>query len=268
LSNRSLYDLSFDDLAGSIYFAGHLFATAPEWASRPENDGLGFSQIDLIVRQRLSQKDVAVILNSASAFDFDDLSVRLQAPNFPAVVSKRKHLRSKNVSNKELLEAYPKLEVTIKRATYSWLVGETTDDPLIATLDLTAINRRPTTIQIETFKLVIKLWGIEHVGFARTEEHLWTKQMIDKQGTRHEMGRQLRNINMSAPVLAPKDKVISGGLQFDFDGISGSRREYREGLPTGNTFTLFLIDKNGEEHSSLGALGHENGGADLPQTCK
>ena len=73
-------------------------------------------------RQHLTEDDVTHILNGANAISFDFSKLKIRAANCDGAVSPQlidsHHL---NLTNKSLLTKYPKLEINILQAVYSFV---------------------------------------------------------------------------------------------------------------------------------------------------
>ncbi len=258
VDNRSLFDISFSDISGSISFAERELSISPTWQSRlPITQG-NVGMVSL--RQRLSKEDVVYILNGPPdnqeiGFDFGRLQIKVEGNHNlePALLP----VHRAPLTNKELLSAYPKLEIEIARVTYHWTedlrIGlHANDDVCYVTLFLNLRNRRDTPISIQTFKLALLVNNKEYVSFA--ENSVFLRRLVMQDGTEIGEGEHSQNLSQKPPLELIDDRPIDGSLQFIFKEL-----RYIESLTDGISldnapFTLFLIDKDRERHTQQGVL--------------
>jgi hypothetical protein len=262
VDNRSLFDVSFLELDGSIRFDQRELGIAPEWQSRiPITQG---NAGNVGIRQRLTKEDVVYILNGSSdketGFVFGGLKINIEGNH--GLTANFLQIHRMPLTNKELLAAYPKLGIEIVHFIYDWTQDTRTGEPChplhepcFVTLLIKIRNRRPTSIAIETFKLSLLVNGKALISFA--EDTVFARRIVNQEGIEYGEGSHSQNLNENTPIMLIEDKPIEGALQFIFRDL-----RYVESLTNGISlnnapFTLILIDKDGERHTQQGILPSE-----------
>jgi hypothetical protein len=205
------------------------------------------------VRQRLSREDVATILNRQAAFDCNDLSIRIQSPTFPAVVTKRKRLRPDvAISNIELREKYPPLTIKFKSAgfyPFSNLQEGLSEDSFI-TLEVEISNPRNHKIEIDMIRLSTSLaTEIPRIVSEPDQGDIYEDRVIGKNGDLKHRGKPLKNL--ASPFSIIGHCRVSGFLQFTLAGVN-------YGKLRGSVGSLTFTDKFGENHTGNCTLKNES----------
>jgi hypothetical protein len=260
VDNRSLYDISFDDLSGAVGFAGRELTEQPTWRDRlaitHHNAG------SVTVREGLTKGDVTKILNGlpSDKFDFAGLTIKVNGNH--DLQSTPLHVHHLEITNDLLLAVYPKLEIEITSAKFDWVdytrIGahpRPFDEPCFVTLFLTVRNQRRASIAVEVFKLILEIEGKEYMSFA--EDTVFEYRSVDALGGELGQGSHPNNLNTNTPLMLIEDKAVEGSLQFMFKDL-----RYIESLTNGievknARFTLLLIDKDQERHTAQGFLPAE-----------
>jgi hypothetical protein len=251
VDNRSVYDVNFAELNGSISFKDWQLTGALTWIERsaPTHGNVG----QVIIRQALDRQDVIHILNGSPnvSFDFSRLQIGISRNGTQPQSAQVSHL---SVTNEDLLKTYPKLAIQIRDSVFSWLIydpPQLCNEPCIVTLLLKLTNDRQTTITIETVKLATTINLSKHVAYAESGLEVWPRRYVSAGRDGHQ-GNALPNLNATTPLKLAAGESVDGALQFKFDSI-----RYME--PTGNAveheqFRLFLIDTEGECHPAFCTL--------------
>jgi hypothetical protein len=119
------------------------------------------------------------------------------------------------------LKAYPKLDIEIMRAKFNWIQDQRSgtgvphpDEPCSVTLYLNLTNHRKSPLQIENFKMKLKVGGEEHTSFA--EPNVYYERVINQQGLELGTGSDSQSLTHSLPLVLIEDKTVEGAIQFVF----------------------------------------------------
>lgn len=270
IENRSVYDVTLADLTGSISFDQRELVEPLRWLGRPPlvltHGNIG----SFTFRQSLTQDDAVHILSGEAEdlrFDFSRLEVKvLGYEDFGRmVVPQFLHVDQLRPAHAVLLAAYPKLNIEIAKAVFSWIVDtrierDGRDPSYLVTMEISITNLRPSTIAIDTFELMVMIHGQPYVALAGSGQHLWPRKFLHESGREEVLeGKELDNLNASPPLIVPERNPIKGALQFRFGAIqlNGAPPDYATSVVLAadrQYFKLTLIAKTGEKHFQAGNL--------------
>ena len=257
--NRSLFDISFLQVEGSIRFNQRELSIAPIWQSRAQ---ISHSDVGpLAIRQPLTKEDVIHILNSPSdpeaGFDLSGLRIIVEGNH--GLNSTPISVHHTCLSNAQLLEAYWDMDIEIRQVVCDWTQDERTgapylsrSEPFFVTLLLRIKNQRAIPIVIETFKLFLIVNGKEYVSFAEDEVH--ARRIVNQEGAEFGDGSYSPSLSKNAPLTLIQDKTIEGALQFVFDEFQYMAHVTGAVTVYDAPFTLCLIDQDGRRYTHRGFL--------------
>lgn len=246
LSNASIFRVVLMKLSGTIMYANISLDGEPKWVGSALSLAPG-ERNDCIVRFTFEDpKDAMLLLNVHSGFDFTNLSVQIEtAPE--TKVWDYSFISRTVVGFERIKEKYPKIEITIQKATVSSYYE------FDERIDVTDSARKG--IFVNTF---IKFENPRHAPITITEFKLDTQPDLQRmtpatagdlhaKGNRIE-GRFLRegplkpNLQDRLPVVAERRVPFEGWLQFYLPNV-------RPEFLIGKTPTVIIVDESGEEHS-------------------
>ena len=251
--NASVYLISIDEtVKGDIYFGAQLLSKDMKMVANTARYCKHGESKDFTVRQWLSREEVAYILSAQDATDqfrFSGLDVTVTgASGEQPVNSKKLDVYALSLSSKTLRESYPKLEVEIKQATFrgylNWTDLETRG--LLFNMHVRLSNPRPTKIEIQSFRLAVRVFDKTFVKYAEVGE-IYEKRQINAEGKEEFQGNRLKNLNPSngRSLTVEREQACDGWLQFIInDVINDITVDEPDQLPA----TLAIIDSFGEEH--------------------
>lgn len=204
----------------------------------------------LTVTQPLTRDDAVFILNGDNEFFFDRLSIELQT--LPETDSRAK-LSSLNssISNKEIREKYPKLDIKFKLAGYFHVVErreEVDSRDQVITLEVTIENARKTRIDIESVEVSVVSLRHPRLQLLPDTGEIYEKRFVDADGSVKPVGKPLKNLAASLLAIIGRGKV-SGCFQFFVEDVAVDAL-------TGASVSLILTDKYGEHHVGNHDLTH------------
>lgn len=255
--NRSLYDIALcDDLGGSISFLKREFSGPLRWIDTPvlrHGDAGSFT-----VRQILTSEDVIHLLNGSSpaaSFDFRRLKIKGEGNGAFKEKVQPQDLRFfyLSLNNEKVVEKYPKLEINIHEAVFTYLIDSRPmhgDAPVLVTLFLWVANPRRSAAVIDEIRLKISVNGKQHVAFAETGNDVYPRRDIALTGVNVGLGLAHPNLNAETPLRITESTRTEGALQFKFPEIDFLQINDEE-LATA-AYTLILVDRTAEKHVKPG----------------
>jgi hypothetical protein len=265
VTNNSVYPVILNpDLTGSISFAKRELKEERRWERRtsiPPNKSECFR-----IRQSLTQEDVIHILNGTitDLFVFRDLGLQIIGDSgFEETVRPADlFIQQPSLSNEKLLKTYSKLDIEIAAAKFNWIQDQRSgtgvphpDEPCFVTLYLKLTNRRKVSSEIQTFKMRLNINGEEHTSFA--EPNVYYERVVNQRGLELGTGSYSQSLTNNLPLVLIEDKVVEGAIQFIFKELKYLELLTKNLSLENASFTLLLIDKNGEEHRQRGLLPRE-----------
>jgi hypothetical protein len=249
LESSSVYTLTATGVNGLVRMSNRRLGAAlpnnypPRINSNEARDiaigGTGY----LTITQPLTRADAVSILNGGGNFIFDGLVIEFETT--PSIERDVKLSPNDSVSNKELREKYPRLDIQFKRAVYFYVIDRRLDDSPVndydygITLDVTIENNRKTKIDIESVQVSLVSPVRPSIQLQPDIGEIYERRSIDKAGNVVK-GKQLKNLATFPLSIIGRGKV-SGCFQFSLEGVA------IDGLKD-STASLILMDKYGEHH--------------------
>jgi len=254
--NRSIYDITIQEMVGSMAFNGRELTGKPTWKEE-DRVILRNNTRSFIFRQSLSSEDVTHILNGRAHFDLNQLKITAHSKN-ESIDVKPQVLDFDKVApnNDELLEKYPKLDFKMASAFYDWELDfrkGPRNQPCYVTLYLTITNHRNVSIMFETIRMTLSVNGKDYTSFA--EDHVYERRSTSEQGIKLNQGERSDNLNKN-PLTLIEDKPARGSLQFVFEGLDYMvllMQNLKDSL-NDSPFVLLLTDTNDEKHIQRGKV--------------
>ncbi len=250
LQSMSVYTLSVAGVGGTIRFGNRRLGTAvpnvypPRIASNEDAQNFEISEIGYVtVTQPLTREDAVFILNQSNHFMFDGLFIEVKTA--PVIEEGVRLSPNDQISNKELKEKYPKLDIQFETAIHYSIVDRHNPEwertGYGIRLDLTIENKRLSNIEIEQIQLSVICGDLRsRLQFLPDTDEICEQKFIDESGTTQSMGKRFKNLAASRLLILGKGKVF-GSLHFSTEKIKIGQLE-------GSTASLILTDKYGEHH--------------------
>ena len=202
----------------------------------------------LTVTQPLTRDDAVFILNGDNEFFFDRLSIELQTFH---TESSAKLSALDSISNKEIREKYPKLDIKFKLAGYFHVVNldeDVTDRNQAITLEVTIENARKNKIDIDSVQVSVVSLSHPRLELLPDTGEIYEKKFVDIDGSVKPSGKRLKNLAASPMAIIGRGKV-TGCFQFSVDEVAIDAL-------TDASVSLILKDKYGEHHVANNDLTH------------
>jgi hypothetical protein len=247
--NNSVFPVCLYSLGGSIYFNSRLLNGTPKWTDNTPKNIRPLEMLSLVtLRQELSKEDVIFILNGSgdsARFSFGNLEIGVRSPDHPEV-EPQMLMMAESVTNEKLLEAYPKLKITIQKHEIDVSVNLSDwSQPSGAFINMMVsfVNPRTIAVQIKNFVLVVKIAEKTYLASAEGGDIYSGGRFINKEGDERVAGEKLKNLNMgNEPFITAEQYVhFDGWLQFMFKGTLPNELDRF-------TAKLIIRDVSGEEH--------------------
>jgi hypothetical protein len=195
----------------------------------------------LTVTQPITRADAVFILNGNGEFFFDKLSIELQT--FPETESSAKLSPLDSISNKEIREKYPKLDIKFRLAGNFNVVErreDVTSKDQVITLEVTIENARKNKIDIDSVEVSVVSLSHPRLQLLPDTGEIYEKKFVDTDGSIKPSGKRLKNLAASPLAIIGKGKV-SGCFQFPVEDVAIDAL-------TDASVSLILTDKYGEHH--------------------
>ena len=260
--NASVYTVQIKDtLKGDIYIHSQLLSKEIKMLENPARHCAHGESKHFILRQWLSNEEVASILNAsddADDFRLHRVEVMIRNISFESSFDPKKlELYGLTLSSKPLRELYRKLDIKISRAMFKGggYFGGLDDRFLVVSIQVSITNPRPKRLAVQAFRLSgtidAKDYRKDYVVYAQTGD-IYLGRVMDEEGGVQVMGHPLKNLNpaQDSPIILESLQTIEGWCQFVIkDGIGF---EEPSQLPA----ELIVIDVSGEEHRAQCLLNY------------
>jgi hypothetical protein len=254
LHSSCVYELSVIALSGTVRIGNRRLGAAVPVSYSPKIESnetqtrrLKIGETSpLTITQPLTREDAVFVLNGSNEFFFDGLFIELQT--FPETDPTAKLSPIDSISNKEIREKYPKLDIKFKLAGYFHFVDmheEVADRNQVITLEVTIENGRKSKTDIDSVQLSVVNIGHPTLQLLPDTGEIYEKKFVETDGSVNTFGKRLKNLAASGLAIIGRGKV-SGCFQFSVEDVAIDAL-------TDASVSLTLTDKYGEHH-----VGHHD----------